>query len=221
MRSPELKVVNKASTMWYHSHQLHKTAPQVWAGLAGLIRIDDDESAALDLPSTYGVDDIPVVLMDRGFTRSGQMPYEPSMHSRMMGMTGNVPMVNGTVWPYFEVTTRLVRLRLLNGSNGSIYTLAFSDGRSFDQIGSDGGLLSAPAHMRALRLAPGERAEIVVDMSNAGSVMLQSVASAGRGGGMGMGGGMMRGDGGPAFDFDAVPYLGGAPKHPDAGKKKK
>ncbi len=193
--SPEFKVVNKASTMWYHSHQLHKTAPQVWAGLAGLIRIDDDESTALDLPSTYGVDDIPVVLMDRWFTESGQMPYEPSMHSRMMGMTGNVPLINGTVWPYFEVTTRLVRLRLLNGSNGSIYTLAFSDGRSFDQIGSDGGLLSAPAPMRALRLAPGERAEIVVDMSDSGSVMLQSVASAGGGGGM------MRGGGSPAFDF--------------------
>ena len=197
MWSPEFKVVNKASTMWYHSHQLHETAPQVWAGLAGLILIDDDASTGLDLPSTYGVDDIPVVLQDREFTRSGQMPYAPSMHSRMMGLTGNIPMVNGTVWPYFDVTTRLVRLRLLNGSNGSIYTMAFSDGRSFDQVASDGGLLSAPAQMRALRLAPGERAEIVVDMSNSGSVMLQSVASAG--GGM-MGGGMM-GGGGPAFDF--------------------
>jgi FtsP/CotA-like multicopper oxidase with cupredoxin domain len=187
--SPEFEVVNKASTMWYHSHQLHKTAPQVWAGLAGLIMIDDDEARALDLPSTYGVDDIPVVLQDRSFTRSGQMPYELSMHSRMMGMTGNIPMANGTVWPYFDVTTRLVRLRLLNGSNGSIYTLAFSDGRSFDQIGSDGGLLSAPVQMRALRLASGERAEIVVDMSNAQGVILQSIS----------GGGMMGGS--PAFDF--------------------
>jgi FtsP/CotA-like multicopper oxidase with cupredoxin domain len=110
-------------------------------------------------------------------------------------MTGDTPMVNGTVTPYFDVSTSLIRLRLLNGSNGSIYTLTFDDKRSFDQIGSDGGLLNAPVAMRSIRLSPGERAEIVVDMSDGQSTMLRSLAV----GGGGMMGGMM--DASPGFDF--------------------
>ncbi len=194
--SPEFEVREKASTMWYHSHQLHKTADQVWAGLAGMVIVDDAEADGLGLPGTYGVDDIPVVLQDRSFRRNGQMPYEPSMHSRMMGMTGDVAMVNGTIAPFHEVTTRLIRLRLLNGSNGSIYELAFDDGRAFEQIASDGGLLVAPVAMRALRLSPGERAEIVVDMSAGRGATLRGKVT---GGGMGMMGGGM--GGGPVFDF--------------------
>lgn len=196
--SPEFVVREKASTMWYHSHALHQTADQVWAGLAGLILIDDAQSKALNLPDTYGVDDIPVVLQDRAFRRNGQMPYDPSMQARMMGMVGDVPMVNGTIAPFFKVTTSLIRLRLLNGANGAIYTLGFSDEREFDQIASDGGLLNQPVRMRSLRLSPGERAEIIVDMSGGQNVVLRSVASGGGGGGMMMG--MMMGSG-PAFDF--------------------
>ncbi len=197
--SPEFEVREKAATMWYHSHQLHKTADQVWAGMAGLVVIDDDEAGALDLPDTYGVDDIPVVLQDRSFRRNGQMPYSSSMQSRMMGMTGDIPMVNGTVDAFFDVTTSLIRLRLLNGSNGSIYSLGFADGRTFSQISSDGGLLAAPVQISSLRLAPGERADIVVDMSAGGVATLRSVAAGGGGGGMGgMMGGMM---GSPGFDF--------------------
>lgn len=195
--SPEFEVREKAATMWYHSHQFHKTADQVWGGLAGLVVIDDDESGALDLPDTYGVDDIPVVLQDRSFRRNGQMPYSSSMQSRMMGMIGDIPMVNGTVAPFFDVTTSLIRLRVLNGANASIYTLAFADGRTFSQISSDGGLLAAPAPMQSLRLAPGERADIVVDMSDGRVATLRSVASSGGGGGMM--GGMMGGS--PSFDF--------------------
>jgi len=190
--SPEFEVREKATTMWYHSHQFHKTADQVWAGMAGLVVIDDDESRALDLPDTYGVDDIPVVLQDRSFQRNGQMPYNPSMHSRMMGMTGDIALVNGTVGAFFDVSTSLIRLRLLNGSNGSIYSLGFADGRTFSQISSDGGLLQAPVQTQSLRLAPGERADIVVDMSGGGVAMLRSLAS---------GGGGMMGSGSPGFDF--------------------
>lgn len=193
----EFEVREKASTMWYHSHLMGKTADQVWAGVAGMIIIDDEEADALDLPSSYGVDDFPVVLQDRAFNSSGQIPYRVNMHSRNMGMSGDVALVNGTVAPYLDVTTSLVRLRLLNGSNSSIYTLAFTDGRAFKQIASDGGLLAAPADTKMVRLAPGERAEIVVDMSDQTPAMLRSFLPAGQSGGMGR---MMQG-GGPEMDF--------------------
>ncbi len=193
--SPEFMVREKASTMWYHSHQLHKTADQVWGGLAGVILIDDDEARSLGLPETYGVDDIPVVLQDRTFRRSGQMPYDLSMQAQMHGLFGDISMVNGTVAPYFNVSTSLIRLRLLNGANASNYTLAFDDGRSFDQIGTDGGLLEAPVAMQSIRLSPGERAEIVVDMSDGQGTVLRSIG----GDHGGMMGGMMGGS--PTFGF--------------------
>lgn len=213
--SPEFKVHQVASTMWYHAHQLHETAAQVWAGLAGLIVIDDEKSDGLNLPSDYGVDDIPLVLQDRRFLRDGSMPYEVSMHDEMAGMSGNVPLINGTVSPYFSVTTEKLRIRLLNGANASIYNLAFADGRPFIQIASDGGFLADPVSMSRLRLAPGERAEIIVDFRADETVLLQSVA-ANVGTGMGMG--MMMGEQNPQFDlieFRAGGNLKSSPSVPE------
>jgi len=82
--------------------------------------------------------------------------------------------VNGTPGPHLEVTTDLVRLRLLNGSNARIYNFGFSDGRDFDQVATDGGLLPEPVRTRRLTLSPGERAEIVVPMKPAEKVTLRS-----------------------------------------------
>ena len=194
--APEFEVRDAASTMWFHSHHLHRTAAQVWAGLAGLIMIEDDLSDRLDLPSRYGIDDVPLVLQDRRFNRDGSMPYNVSMHDEMAGMLGDFPLINGTIRPYFQVTTEKLRIRLLNGANASIYNLEFEDGRSFVQIASDGGFLDAPVLMRKLKLAPGERAEIIVDFAPDESVILRSVASNGR-----SGMGMMMGAQNPQFDM--------------------
>jgi len=197
--TPEFKVQQVASTMWYHSHQLNETGGQVWLGLAGMIFIDDDTSDSLPLPSDYGVDDLPLVLQDRRFNRDGAMPYSVSRHDEMAGVIGDIPVVNGTVSPYFDVTTEKLRLRLLNGANASIYNLEFSDGRQFVQIASDGGLLAEPVPLTNLRLAPGERAEIIVDFSADETVLLRSVAASSRRGfGMGM---MMGGVQSPEFDL--------------------
>ena len=51
------------------------------------------------------------------------------------------------------------------GSNACIYNFAFDDGRAFQVIASDAGLLIRPAAIRRPGLAPGDRAEIVVDQS--------------------------------------------------------
>ena len=170
--SPEFQVAEKASTMWYHSHLMGKTAEQVWSGIAGMVIIDDDQSDQLDLPNTYGVDDIAIALQDRTIRADGTMPYAPSMHDNMMGMTGQIPMANGTIGAYFDATTSLVRMRLLNGSNGTIYSIGFSDGRTFQKIGTDGGLLAQPVDVRLITMGPGERAEIIVDLSDGKNVAL-------------------------------------------------
>jgi Putative multicopper oxidases len=63
----EFEIIQPAATLWYHSHQMHKTGPQVYHGLAGMFIIDDDESKKLNLPSEYGVDDFPVIIQDKDF----------------------------------------------------------------------------------------------------------------------------------------------------------
>ncbi|HEB97720.1 MAG TPA: oxidase [Sedimenticola thiotaurini] len=196
--SPRFRIRQPASTQWYHSHLFHRTGVQVYYGLAGLFYIDDDQGDALGLPSDHGVDDIPLVLQDRSFARDGSFRYLTSMHDRMLGMTGDVMLVNGVVLPFLRVRRRLTRFRILNGSNARIYNLAFSDGRRFLQIASDGGLLPRPVPLTSVRLSPGERAEILLEMTPEDDLQLVHVpppARRARGGGMmGMMQGMMRSD---------------------------
>lgn len=178
--SPEFKVRQKAGTFWYHSHHMGKTAEHVWAGLAGMMIVDDAEAAGLDLPSTYGVDDIPIVLQDRAFDEDGQMPYSPGFRDVEMGMKGDVPLTNGTVGAFFDAKAGLLRLRLLNGSNSTFYAMHFADRRLFLQIASDGGLLERPFETDHVLLAPGERAEVLVDLSDGETTLLRAAPMNGR-----------------------------------------
>ncbi len=194
--SPEFTIRQKAASLWYHPHLMGKTSEHVWRGMAGMVIVEDAESDALPLPKTYGVDDVPLVLQDRSFTRDGRMDYNLSMHSRMVGLVGDIPFVNGTYAPYFEATTTKLRLRILNGSNASTYNLELNDGQTFTQIATDGGFLEAPVELTLLQLAPAERAEIIVDLVAGKNVQLNNIAVSGSGGGM-----MRTNNNAPAFPF--------------------
>jgi FtsP/CotA-like multicopper oxidase with cupredoxin domain len=95
-----------------------------------------------------------------------------------IGVLGDTLLVNGTVGPFHEVTSSLVRLRLLNASTARPYTFGLSDGRPFTLVGTDGGRLPAAHSMTRIRLTVGERAEIVVRMSPGERVVLRSYPSA-------------------------------------------
>lgn len=193
--SPSFEVKQRASMFWYHSHAHQRAGPQVYQGLAGAIYVRDTESERLDLPNDYGVDDIPLIVQDRAFNRDASFAYSTSMDAVMMGMRGDTLLVNGTVDPVFEARSDLLRLRLLNGSNARFYKFAFKDGRSFNQIASDGGLLEQPYRTTNVVLAPGERAQIVVDLSDGRPIALlaDSIETMGM---MGMMEGGMEGGGG-------------------------
>lgn len=175
--NPAFKVMQNGGTFWYHSHVMHKAGEQVFKGLAGMILVQDDQEAELGLPDTYGVDDIPLIVQDRRFGRNGNFSYMSSYDDMVKGMHGDTILVNGTWKPLFEPTTRQVRFRLLNGANARNFIFTFSDERQFHQIASDGGLLTAPIAMDRLELAPGERAEVLVDFSDGQEVMLLSMAA--------------------------------------------
>lgn len=156
-----------AATLWYHPHPHGNTAAHVYRGLSGMFILDDDTTAALDLPHDYGVDDLPVIIQDRSFDGDNQFVGDGRQ-------AGDELLVNGTLDPYVDVTHERVRLRLLNASGARYYDLGFADGRSFDLIGTDGGLLPAPVTVDRVPLSPGERAEVVVAFEPGEDVVLRS-----------------------------------------------
>ena len=161
--SPHWEVAQPAATLWYHAHPHGSTAEHVYRGVAGMIIVDDPLAASLALPREYGVDDVPVIVQDKSFDDAGQLQFDQRGPSST-GFLGDTVMVNGTVAPYLDVTTSLVRLRLLNASTARIYRLGFADDRTFDLVATDGGLLTAPVRLDRIQLSPGERAEIVVGL---------------------------------------------------------
>ncbi len=177
-------MLNTASTFWYHPHHkpdiwtdLDGTGGQVFRGLAGMLIVEDDETDALNLPSTYGVDEIPLIVQDRAFNPDGTFK-EFLNFPALVVRTGDTILVNGAITPMFEAPAQMVRFRILNASNGRTYYFGFSDNRNFQQIASDGGLLTAPVALNRLRLAPAERAEIVVDFSGEEGTTLELLSYA-------------------------------------------
>lgn len=161
-----------ATNLWYHDHAMGITRLNIYAGLAGMYIIHDQEEARLNLPSEPY--DIPLIIQDRSFHEDGSLlyPAEPAQPataphpSVVPEFFGDTIVVNGKVWPYFNVEPRRYRFRILNGSNSRFYRFTLSNGTPFIQIGTDQGLLETPIRVPSLVLAPAERADVVVDFSN-------------------------------------------------------
>lgn len=134
----------------------------------------------MNLPS--GDYEIPLLMQDRTLDEQGQLVYCASNEA---GLTlpagtwgpeffGDLPVVNGSIYPYLEVEPRRYRLRLLNGANSRFFNLFFNLAKrvtdipslvTVHQIGTDGGLLSKPVPLNKILLGPAERADLMVDFS--------------------------------------------------------
>lgn len=198
--SVELDINQPPATIWYHSHTHLRTADHVQKGLAGVIQLTDGRDNARGLPTEYGTDDLTLVIQDRRFDGRGQMVYSPGMADEMMGFTGDVIVVNGQIGRTAVVPRGIVRLRLLNGSNARIYDLASRAGRLLHLVATDTGYLDRAATLKTLRLAPGERAEVLIDFTDGADDVLIS----GPNPNVGMMGGGMMGRAEKA-DFDILP----------------
>jgi spore coat protein A, manganese oxidase len=168
----------RASMVWYHDHALGNTRTNVYAGLAGIYFIRDDQDTGeagnpLGLP--VGPYEIPLVLQDKTFNTDGSMFYPTQgvteFHPQWVPeFFGDVAVVNAKIWPFVDVEPRRYRLRIVNGSQSRFYNLQFAEENSgralpFSQIGAEGGLLRAPVSMTALLIAPGERADVIIDFA--------------------------------------------------------
>ncbi|MCP2265683.1 multicopper oxidase family protein [Promicromonospora thailandica] len=168
---PTWRIDQPAATLWYHPHPHGQTEKHVYRGLAGLFLLDDDASVAADLPHDYGVDDVPVIVQDKVLDDDGTLELDDS--GAEPGTLGDVVLTNGATGAYHDVTSERVRLRLLNGSTARTYQLGFPD-RRMDLVATDGGLLEAPVEVDDVRLAPGERAEVVVRLEPGETTRLHS-----------------------------------------------
>ena len=148
-------VRQQAATLWYHPHLMGQTREQVTRGAVGMVILDDDNPTQSALPHDYGVDDIPLILQEYG-TGGGRL-----------GPGGQRILVNGSIAPVVVTDRPRLRFRLLNATDQRIFSLGFLGNLGFFHVASDGGLLPAPVRLTRLQLGVAERAEIVVDLTQA------------------------------------------------------
>ena len=174
----------EATTLWYHDHAMGITRLNVYAGLAGYYLLRDqydtgESDNPIGLPS--GPYEIPLAIQDRMFNADGTLAYPLGEFGSIWApeFFGDVATVNGKVWPNLNVDRGLYRFRILNGSNARIYDLRLSSGQMIFQIGSEGGLFNSPVALNRLIMAPGERADVLIDFSEmpAGrTIVLRNIA---------------------------------------------
>jgi len=155
-----------ATLLWYHDHTMGINRLNTYAGMLGLFVIRDEVEDALHLPS--GKFEIPLVIMDRDLTTDGQLSYPVSPDKEKPWVPeafGELHLVNGKLFPYLDVEPRKYRFRILNGANGRFYRLSLPKGVEVVQIGGDQGLLDAPLSVPHVQMAPGERADLIVDFA--------------------------------------------------------
>jgi spore coat protein A, manganese oxidase len=148
------------STLFFHDHTLGITAENITMGLVGPYvlkgKANVDDLAPPSVPDTAY--DIPLIIQDRSFTPDG------SFFSHLSD-DGNTVVVNGNTWPYLEVQPRKYRFRVVLANDSVFFSMRLSGGLKFVQIGNDSGFLTAPFSTSTLNLAPGERADVIVDFA--------------------------------------------------------
>lgn len=181
--SYRFEVANRAATYWYHPHPHKVTGKQTHLGLASLFIVEDEEERALKkaLDLALGETDIPLVIQDKRFDRNGAATYAPTEDEAANGFLGDRILVNLTSRPHFDAASRLYRFRILNGSNARIYRLAFTrndEPLEYRVIGTDGGLLDRAYPVKEAFLAPAERLDVLLDLTDAkvgDTVLLRSL----------------------------------------------
>jgi FtsP/CotA-like multicopper oxidase with cupredoxin domain len=200
-----------AGMTWYHDHALGITRLNVYAGLAGFFPLRDDaDTSAANNPLGLPADpyELGFAVQDRMFRNTGELfypafPGDPFYADFITGEGAVLPedlfpgggpsalaeffgdhmVVNGIIWPKYDVEQRQYRVRLLNGCDsrfmrlqfkvieGGAGNLAATDPTSgysvpFYVIGSDQSLRSSAVQVEGVDFAPGERLDLVIDFKD-------------------------------------------------------
>jgi FtsP/CotA-like multicopper oxidase with cupredoxin domain len=169
----------EAGTPWFHDHALGVTRTNVYSGLAAFYFLRDPATEPRNLPS--GAYEIEMAIQDRQFDTNSQLffpdgsgnvasnlngtPPNPTIHSFWIPeFIGDVVVVNGSPWPTLKVEPRRYRFRIVDGSNARFYNLGFGAAPVYT-IGADDAYIDNPVRSNTVFIAPGERADIIVDFT--------------------------------------------------------
>lgn len=155
-----------AAQLFYHDHTMGINRLNTYAGMQGMLLVRDATEDGLQLPS--GKYEIPLLVCDRLLRPDGQLYYPVSPNPKtpwVPEVFGNAILANGKLQPFLDVEPRKYRFRVMNGSNGRFFRFSLANRAEFHQIGSDQGLLAHPVAMRHSLLAPGERADWIIDFA--------------------------------------------------------
>jgi FtsP/CotA-like multicopper oxidase with cupredoxin domain len=150
-------VLPDAGTYWYHPH--FASAGQVGDGLYGALVVEDTTE-----PEDLG-DETVLVFSDIGLAADGSLEPRDTGGAlgTVFGREGNVHLVNGKVHPTLHVRAGLrQRWRLINAAKSRFEQLELP-GNMFTRIGGEGGFIEAPEAQSRLMLAPGQRADVLVE----------------------------------------------------------
>jgi len=91
------------------------------------------------------------------------------------GILGDKFLVNGAIQPFFEVSPRRYRFRLLDTGPSRFYEFFVTGNvggtgspttNPFFLIGTDGNLIPAPIQVNSVRIGPAERVDVVIDFTH-------------------------------------------------------
>ena len=149
-----------AGTFWYHTH--NRAWEQLARGLHGVLIVEEKEPVVVDQDLVWVIDDW--LIDSKGKIKEASLG---ALHDWAHGgRMGNLLTVNGKSRPEFSVFKgERIRLRLVNVANSRTMNLRFRDARP-QAIAIDGQPIQ-PVRLQdnALTLAPGQRMDLILDMS--------------------------------------------------------
>ena len=146
-----------AGTYWYHSH--HRTFEQLARGLYGVLVVEEHDAPEVDREEVLVLDDWR--LADDAILHDSFGALHDWSHA---GRIGNWITVNGeSAWSREASRHERLRLRLVNAANARIFSLALKHLEGW-VVALDGQPLPAPQAAGPLVLAPGQRADLIVDV---------------------------------------------------------
>ena len=159
--------VPDAGTFWYHAH--HRAWEQMARGLYGALVVEEREAPPVDRDEVLLLDDWRLA-RDAGIHDSFG-----DLHDRAhAGRIGNWITVNGdAAWSRAAQRHARLRLRLVNAANARVFSLDMQ-GLEGWLMALDGQPLGEPEGAGRLELAPGQRADLIVDVIADDEAMLVS-----------------------------------------------
>lgn len=147
-----------SAPFWYHPHHHGMAADQVFAGLYGAIVVEDTEP----IPATK---ERVLVLSDISLQTDGNVAGA-NMMSKMMGREGDILLLNGQVQPsYASDQNALERWRIVNSCTSRYMKLSVPGGTA-TLLGKDSGRYAQPQKVTEFTLAPGNRADLLVQLGS-------------------------------------------------------